>query len=209
MKTTHKIRPMAMGASLVVWLFLMAPANSARAFNFKDVISIGAAYTTHLFLHETGHQVVAQEVGAESPRMNFFTKQGGSFYPGLSTYENIPEESKLPYAVGGERMAGFTFEYALQSYRGKPTTYNKALMFFSCVDFFVYTLLGNYVNTDANMYDPNLIREEIGLSKGALLSVVAAKSLLNTYRVMNPDANFAPLIWVDKTSVALLLRFPF
>ena len=59
------------------------------------------------------------------------------------------------------------------------------------------------------MYDPNLIREETGLSKEALLSLVMAKSLLNTYRVFNENATFTPIIWVDKNSAALLLRFRF
>jgi hypothetical protein len=115
----------------------------------------------------------------------------------------------LPYAAGGERMAGFTFEYALQSYHHNPTTYNKALMFFSCADFVLYTLLADYVNPNDDAYDPNTIRAETGSSKGVLLGLVMAKSLLNTYRVMNPDSNFAPMIWVDKTSAALLLRFTF
>ncbi|MCK4791060.1 MAG: hypothetical protein KAV87_45425 [Desulfobacteraceae bacterium] len=153
--------------------------------------------------------MVAEEVGADSPQMNFLARRNGKLYPGLSTCQNIPKESILPYAAGGERMAGFTFEYALQSYRREPTTYNKALMFFSCADFFAYTLLSNYVNPDEDMYDPYLIREETGCSKALLLSLVTAKSLINAYRVMNPDANFAPVIWVDKSSAALLLRFPF
>ena len=209
MKTTREPRLITAGTGFIIWLIFMAPAQYARAFDFKDVASIGAAYTTHLFLHEMGHQVIADEVGAESPNMRFFTNSDGTFYPGLSTYKNIPEKSKLPYAVGGERMAGFTFDYALKSYRQKPTTYNKALMFFSCADFLAYTLLANYVNTDNDMYDPNLIREETGCSKGLLFSLVMAKSLINTYRVLNLDANFAPVIWVDKSSAALLLRFPF
>lgn len=133
----------------------------------------------------------------------------GSFYPGLSTHKGIPPESKLPYAAGGERMAGVTFEYTLRSYHRKPTTYNKALLFFGCADFLVYTLLANYVHPEGNMYDPNLIREEIGCSKEVLLSLVMAKSLLNTYRVMNQDAKFVPMIWLDKKSAALLLRIPF
>ncbi len=106
-------------------------------------------------------------------------------------------------------MAGYTFEYALQSYHREPTTYNKALMFFSCTDFFVYTLLANYVNPDNDMYDPNLIREETGLSKELLLSLVMAKPLMNIYRVVNRDANFTPMIWVDKKSAAFVLCFHF
>ena len=205
----HKIRPIMTAAGLIVWLFFMPFGQSACAFDFKDVTAIGAAYTTHLFLHEVGHQAVAQEVGADSPQMSFFTRKNGKFYPGLSTYQNIPEESKLSYAIGGERMAGCTFEYALQSYHRKPTTFNKALIFFSCADFLAYTLLANYVNPDDDMYDPNIIRAETGCPKELLLALVTAKSLLNAARVMNEDARFIPMIWVDKKSAALVLRFTF
>lgn len=209
MRIMDKIHPVVIAAGLIVCLFFMPTAERASAFNFEDAAAIGAAYTTHLFLHEMGHQVVAEEVGADSPQMSFFTRKGGNFYPGLSTHKSIPQESKLPYAAGGERMAGFTFEYALQSYHRKSTTYNKALMFFSCTDFLVYTLLANYGNPENDMYDPNLIREETGLSKEVLLSLVMARSLLNTYRVMNKDAKFVPMIWVDKESAALVFRIPF
>lgn len=82
-------------------------------------------------------------------------------------------------------------------------------MFFSCADFFAYTLLANYVDPDNDMYDPNLIREETGLSKSELLYLVTAKTLFNTYRVFNKDANFTPMIWVDKKSAAFVIRFHF
>ena len=59
------------------------------------------------------------------------------------------------------------------------------------------------------MYDPNLIRQETGLSKGALLSLVTAKSVMNAYRIMNPDGMFFPMIWVDKKSAAFLIGFKF
>jgi len=186
MRIMDKIRPVVVTPGLIVCLFFLPPAECACAFDLQDAAAIGAAYTTHLFMHEMGHQVVAEEVGADSPQMSFFTWKGGNFYPGLSTYKNIPDESKLPYAVGGERMTGFTFEYALQSYRRKPTTYNKALMFFSCTDFLAYSL-----------------------SKEVLLSLVVAKSFLNAYRVMNQDARVIPMIWIDQESAALLLRIPF
>ena len=195
--------------SLIAMCLMMVQVRSASAFELKDIASIGAAYTTHLFFHELGHQVVADNVGADSTHMRFFTQKDGKFYPGLSTCENIPEESKLPYAAGGERMAGYTFEYALQSYKDSPSTFNKALMFFSCADFVVYTLLANYVSTDDNAYDPNLISEEIGCSKEFLFSLVLGKSLLNTYRVFNPDANFVPMVVVDKKSAALMFQFRF
>ncbi|GAI95469.1 unnamed protein product [marine sediment metagenome] len=203
------LRFKTMGTGFALSMLFMLPPPSALALDFKDVADIGAAYMTHLSLHELGHHVVAEEVGADSPKMSFFTRKKGRFYPGLSTYKNIPRESKLPYAVGGERMAGYTFEYALQSFHQKPTTYNKALMFFSCADFLVYTLLANYLHPDNDMYDPNLIRAETGLSKGTLLSLVITKSLMNTYRVFNKDAGFSPMILLDKNSAAFVIRFEF
>ena len=205
----RKSRYITSVVGLLACLFLMNTGQTAYAFGFRDVASIGAAYMTHLSLHELGHQVVAEEVGADSPQISFFTRRNGSFYPGLSTYKNIPEESKLPYAVGGERMAGFTFNYALDSYRYHPTTFNKALLFFTCADFFAYTLLGNYVHPENDLYDPNLIREETGLSKGTLLSIVAAKTFLNAYRIVNEDARLFPMIWVDDKSAAFMIGFRF
>jgi len=205
----HKICAILVATGLFIWPFFMPPGQNACAFDIKDATSIGAAYTTHLFLHEVGHQVVAEEVGADSPQMKFLARRNGKLYPGLSIYQNIPKESILPYAAGGERMAGFTFEYALQSYHRNPSTYNKALMFFSCADFLTYTVLANYVHPENDMYDPNLIRAETGLSKEALLSLVMAKSLVNTYRIMNQSTNLIPMIWVDKRSAGIVFRFSF
>jgi hypothetical protein len=205
----HKIRFAVVGASLIVWLLFMITSEGVCDLEFKDTVAITAAYMTHLSLHEIGHQVVAEEVGAGYPQISFFTHKNGRFYPGMSTYQSIPKESKLPYAIGGERMASYTFEYALNSFYRKPTTYNKALMFFSCADFVAYTMLANYIHPEEDMYDPNIIRAETGLSKEALLSLVMAKALMNTYRVYNENANFAPMIWVAKDSAALVLRFSF
>ncbi len=106
-------------------------------------------------------------------------------------------------------MASRTFEYALHSYHQKPTTYNKALMFFSCTDFLWYTLLANYVHPENDKYDPNMIREETGIGKEALLGVVLTKSLLNAYRVYNEDAKFMPMVTLDTRSVGLMVRYEF
>ena len=209
MSTARKCLPFAMTAGLFFGLFSVANVKPVAAFDFGKALSIGAAYTTHIFLHEVGHQVVADEVGANSHSMSFFTQKDGRFYPGLSSYENMPNKSILPYAAGGERMAGYTFEYALDSYKEESTTFNKALLFFSCTDFVVYTLLANYVSPDNDAYDPNLIREELDCSKEMLLSLALAKSVLNTYRIFNEDAAFVPMIFLDKKSAGLALRFNF
>ena len=69
--------------------------------------------------------------------------------------------------------------------------------------------MANYGNPENDMYDPNLIREETGLSKEVLLSLVMARSLVNTYRVINKGVKLVPMIWVDKDSAALMFRIPF
>jgi hypothetical protein len=209
MALMHKISRSIITIGLLISVSLAASAKNSPAFEFNDAVAIGAAYMTHLGMHEVGHQVVAEDVGADTPRMKFFTRTNGKIYPGLSTYKNIPEKSKLPYAVGGERMAGYTFEYALASYHHQPTTYNKALIFFGCADFLLYTLLGNYVHPEDDMYDPNLIRAESGMSKEMLLALVAAKSMLNTYRVFNQDTKVFPVIAVTKEAAGLMLGFRF
>jgi len=60
-----------------------------------------------------------------------------------------------------------------------------------------------------NMYDPNLIRQETSLSKGTFLSLVTAKTLINTYRVFDENADFAPMICVDKKSAVFVISFNF
>ena len=209
MSIIHKFFLIVLATGLFLGLFSITKDKPALAFDISEAFAIGAAYTTHIFFHEVGHQVVADQAGAESHNMSFFTRKNGRFYPGISSYENLPNESKLSYATGGEHMAGYTFEYALGSYREEPTTFNKALMFFSCADFVVYTLLANYASPDNETYDPNLIREELDCSKELLLSLALAKSLLNTYRIVNEDTNFIPVIMLDKKSAALALRFNF
>ena len=201
----------ARGVLLLISVVLLfsSPSGAFATDYANDTAAIAAAFVTHLTLHEMGHQVVAEEAEADSPKMQFFVRKNGKFYPGLSTYKNIPKESKLSYALAGERMAGHTFEYALDSYHRESTTYNKALMFFSCTDFLWYTLLANYVHDDNDTYDPNIIRKETGLSKEMLLSLVMVKSLMNAYRVYNKDARFIPSIMVDKSSVAFIIRYDF
>ena len=205
----NKLRTHIISLCLLATLLFVPISVNAWDLDFKDAVEIGTAYMTHLGLHELGHQLIADEVGADSHRMSFFTRKNGRFYPGLSLYKSIPEKSRLPYALGGERMAGHTFEYALQSFRLRPTMFNKSLLFFSCADFFGYTLLANYVYPDNDLLDPNLIRAETGLSKEMLLSLVTAKTLLNTYRIINKDLNFCPMLLLDKDSATFAIRFEY
>ncbi|MEJ2643257.1 MAG: hypothetical protein P8010_27270 [Desulfosarcinaceae bacterium] len=194
---------------LIALLLTCGPTMQARAWEWSDMVDIGMAYMTHLYFHELGHQVIADEVGAENHQIQFLKQEKGQYYLGLSTYDQIPEKSKLPYALGGDRMAGITFEYGLASYREKPTTFNKALIFFTTVDFVGYTLLSNYVESGDNMYDPNLIREETGINKELLLGMVVTKALVNTYRVFSADDRLTPEIRTDRYSAAFVLNYHF
>jgi hypothetical protein len=194
---------------LILLLVAGSPPTCAWGWELNDAVEIGMAYMTHLYLHELGHQVVADEVGAENHQIQFLKQDKGQYYLGLSTYDQIPEKSKLPYAVGGDRMAGITFEYALASYREKPTTFNKSLIFFTTVDFVGYTLLSNYVNSGDNMYDPNLIREETGINKELLLGMVLTKALVNSYRFVSGDDRLTPEIRTDGHSAAFVLNYHF
>lgn len=203
-----EFRHKAIVTGLIGYLvFLPYSQQKTYAFEYEDIAVIGAAYMTHLSLHEIGHSVVATEVGADSTQMNFFKKENGNFFLGYSVSKGIPEESKLPYSVGGERMAGITFEYSLQSYRKEPTTFNKALMFFSGTDFLWYSLYAYYLNPGNMSHDPNFIKEELGCSQEWLLSIVIAKTLLNSFRVYNEDINFTPMIALDKDSAVFMVRF--
>ncbi len=205
-----KLNFIALGIGICI-LFINLFNGSANAYDLKrglnDIGSIGAAYTTHIFFHELGHQIVADEVGAKNHSISFFTSEKGKFYPGLSTYQYIPEESKVPYAAGGERMAGVTFEYALSSYRKDPNTFNKALLFFSNFDFLIYTLMANHMEPDNKMYNPNLIRSETGCSKDTILGLAALKTLINTYRIFNEDTKIMPVLDIDRYTAYFKLRY--
>ena len=209
MRVTCRIFLKSMAIVFFAGLLIIAQNHNVTAFDLGEVVAIGTAYSTHIFLHEVGHQVVADEVGADSSHMSFFTFKQGKFYPGLSTSKGIPEESVLSHAAGGESMATYTFEYALDSYRRSPTTFNKSLLFFTCVDFVLYTVMSNYITPDDETYDPTIIRDETGCSKELFLSLVLAKSMVNTYRIYNQDANIVPMILIDRNSAALVFQFSF
>ncbi|MGA1868675.1 MAG: hypothetical protein ACMUJM_09005 [bacterium] len=193
--------------SIVVSSLLLA--QRAGAIELMDIMHIGAAYSTHLLFHEMGHHILAYEVNAENHKMAFFVRQNGKMYPGLSMADSIPKESVLPYAAAGDQMAGITFEYGLQCYRRNPTTFNKALMLFSTTDFLIYTILGNYINDDNEFYDTNIIRQETGCNKTALLSVALAKTMLNTYRIMSGDDRFIPMIQTGENWAAFVIKYSF
>ena len=176
------------------------PAQVAQAISPGDVVQVGAAFLSHMAVHESGHYIMAHMAGAQEVQLNFFTQKGGNFYLGLSTARGLNRESSLPYKIAGEAAASYHFEVALRSYRVQPTPYNRALLFFSGTDFLWYSLYSLYLTPDRNPnYDPVGISRETGLSREATLGWAAFQTALNAYRVHAGNDTLLPYFALDKT----------
>ncbi len=175
----------------------------------NGVVQMGAAFLTNLFLHEFGHEVVANYVGATGTRLEFFKREDEQFFLGTSTVETIDDNSMLPYAMGGEFFADIAFEHALQSYRKKPSTFNKSLMLASGSDFLWYCVYAYYLSDGHQNFDPVHVREETGLSENTIFSIIAAKTVINAYRAYSGEDIIIPYFSVDKYSASLNIIIPF
>jgi hypothetical protein len=186
------------------------PAHAFDRWSLTDPLEIGLAFVTNLAIHESGHHLIAEGVGASESRLKFFSQENGSFFLGLSTATNLPEESVLPYKLGGEIASSYTFELALQNYRHRPTTYNTALLAFSGTDFFSYTVFAFYLAPEEDpRYDPVGIREATGFSRGTLLLAASAQVATNLYRVWSGSDTLAPSFAYDRRSASLNLTYRF
>lgn len=174
-----------------------------------DLVIIGAAFLTNLAVHEVGHEIVADHVGATGSKLDFFQTRNGKFFLGTSTVEDIDTDSILPYTMGGEFFADLTFEHALQDYRKKPSMFNQSLLLYSGIDFAFYCFYAFYAADDHPEYDPVTISKETGLSRDHLFAIVLAKTMINAYRVFSGEDRVIPYFTVDKHSAALNLAFPF
>lgn len=175
----------------------------------NGIVQMGAAFLTNLFLHEFGHEVVANYVGATGTRLDFFKREDEQFFLGTSTVETIDDDSMLPYAMGGEFFADLTFEHALQDYRKKPSTFNKSLMLASGGDFLWYCFYAFYMSDGHQNFDPVHVRDRTGLSENTILSIVAAKTVINAYRAYSGEDIIIPYFSVDKYSASLNIIIPF
>jgi len=175
----------------------------------NDAFKIGAAFLTNLVIHELGHAVVADYVGASKNRLDFFRRENGKFFLGMSYAEDVDDESVLPYTMGGEFAADLTFEHALRGMRKDQDTFYKALVFFSGVDFLWYCLYSYYLTGGDPSYDPVTLQEETGLSKDVIFSIALAKTMINTYRIFAGEDPVIPYFTLDKKSVMLNLSIPF
>jgi len=185
-------------------------ARSSEGWSVTDPLAIGLAFLSNLAIHESGHYLVAEGVGARDASLKFFIQEDGAFFFGLSTVRNLPEESSITYKLGGEIAASYTFEFALQGYRQRPTTYNAALLFFSGTDLFWYTAFAFYLAPEEDArYDPVGIREVTGFSRGTLLGAASAQLVANAYRVWSGTDRVVPSFSYDRRSALLNLTLRF
>ena len=78
---------------LMVVILTAGSKHQAHAWEFSDLVDIGMAYMTHLYHHELGHQVVADEVNADNHQIQFLMQDKGQYYLGISTLDEIPDNS--------------------------------------------------------------------------------------------------------------------
>ncbi len=208
-KKAFQLRPVILTAAFFVWLIvaLFSP-TAVYALNLGDIFQVGAAFVSHVFVHESGHYIMAHMAGAKEVQLNFFTVQGGNLYLGLSTAKGLDPASSLSYKAAGEAAGSYLFDAALESYRTHPTTYNRSLLFFSGTDFLWYTLYAFYLTGNQNpSYDPVGIARETGLSAESILGIAAIQTALNAYRIYSGSDDVMPYIDLDKKWVEFGVRF--
>ena len=187
-------------------LFLTQPGIT-KASGLSDLGQIGLAFVTSIAVHESGHALIADQVGnAEEVNMQFFTKRGNSFSLGVTEVKNLNQKSKIPFIMGGEIASSYNFEFALVMYRQKPTIFNRSLMFFSGTDFLLYTVYSLYLNKGASHQDPVALKKETGVSEEAILGLALTQTLLNYYRISSGKDRVIPYLAFDDTSVKFMAR---
>lgn len=213
------LRPAERSTRFLKHRFQLKPYTSAAFdFEFSSVFKgatsggftdVGAALATQVVLHELGHDIVADRVGATGSRLNFLTSKNGQFFMASSTVQSIEDRSRLPYNMGGEWAADLTFEYALESYRSNPSIYNKSLMFFSGTDMLWYSLYAFYLSDKHEELDPIAVTKYNNISQEAVLSVALAKTVINAYRIYSGNDKIIPHFTVERESVTLNFKVAF
>lgn len=206
-----------MKAALVILTVTLSLAPLSRAAALPpedlgptDLVHVGAAFLTHLAVHESGHYVVAHMGGADSVDLSFFTQRNGNFFLGLSSAKGVQRESLLSYKMGGEAAASYLFEVALRQYRRQPTVYNTSLLLFSGTDFLWYSFWSFYIEDSNNpSHDPVGIAQETGLSKETIFGMAALQTALNAYRIYSGNDAMTPFIRLDEESAAFGVQVRF
>lgn len=203
LQNSYKLEPYRSGAFDFEFTSVLKGARRGK------VVDIGAAFATNVLVHELGHAIVADYVGADGSTLGFLQSKDGQFFFASSTVRSIDADSRLPYYMGGEFATDFTFEYALGSYRKDPTLYNRSLMFFSGTEMLWYSLYAFYLSGGNDNLDPIAVTKYGGVSREAVLSVALAKTVMNAYRIYSGKDTVIPHFMVDNDSVTLNLTMAF
>lgn len=195
---------------LLCALFVFGMPQRALAWGLGDFFQVALAFVTNLTVHESGHYIVAEGLGAQDNTLHFFSQEEGSFFLGLSTVRTIDEGARLSYILGGEMATSLSFETVLHRYRAVPTPYNKALLFFNGTEFLWYSIYAFYISDSMDTrHDPVAISHETGLSPETILVIAGTQTLLNAYRVISGLDRFVPYFTYDRysTSIWVGIRF--
>jgi hypothetical protein len=202
-----------MGLAAVGFVAMAAEPRTAAADDaawLTDSLEVGLAFVTNLAVHESGHVLIAEGVGARTAAPKFFGEENGSYFLGLSTASGIPDDAVLTYRLGGEIASSYTFELALHGFRKQPTTYNRALLFFSGTDFFWYSVYAFYLSPREDLrFDPVGIRESTGFSRGVIVTAAATQLAANAWRVASGSDTVVPSFTYDRRSALLNLTMRF
>lgn len=190
------------------YLDTMSPDISLPPF-VDNTLQIGSALFVSFALHELGHIVLGDYVGARGTSYNLFSKQDGKFYLGVSSIEHIDDESMIAYSLAGEVAADITFEQALKDYRKAPGTYNTSMMILSGTDFVRYCVYAFYLSDGHHHYDPVSFANESGISRDTIFAVALTKTLINVYRAYSGNDFVIPYFAVNKNTAMLNFQFSF
>ncbi len=201
---------MKLALSIIIMFALMA-AQPVKAYEpvIKDLIQVGAAFATNLTAHEYGHAIVGSSVGAEGISVSFLSKRKNNLFLGYTSTSKIDDNAYPSFALGGEIGVNMSFEYALHRFRKEPSTYNKALMFFSGTDFLWYSVYAYYFNEDNPDSDPNILHRETGIGKEAILAAALTQSIINGYRVYSGSDMVIPYMTFNKDSIGFHIKVSF
>lgn len=196
--------------AIIIMITLMA-SHPVRAYEsgIIDIIQVGTAFATNLTAHEYGHAIVGSSVGAEGISVSFLSKRKNNLFLGYTSTSKIDDNAYPSFALGGEIGVNMSFEYALHRFRKEPSTYNKALLFFSGTDFLWYSVYAYYFNEDNLDSDPNILHRETGISKDAILAAAVTQSVLNSFRVYSGRDTVIPYMTFNKDSIGFHVKVSF
>ncbi len=189
---------------------LLSLSSKPHAMGFGDFLQGSAAFLTQVAVHESGHHVVAEMVEGKDVKLEFFQKKDDDFFIGLSSAREIKSESLLPFRAAGLVASSHLYNVSLSAYRAEPSTYNKALLFFSGTDFLWYSVWAFYIQkTDDPSYDPVGLSQETGFSQSAILGAALLQTAVNFYRASSGNDTVVPYMTLDDESLGFGMTVSF